>query len=82
MPFEKRSQYLAFIENQAVIESDWDLKFGDRKNEIVFIGQDMDQQLITSMLDACLLSEGEVESMDLKKGYEDEWPVMRAYALS
>lgn len=82
MPFEKRSQHLAFIENQAVIESDWDVKFGDRKNEIVFIGQDMDQQLITFMLDACLLSADEVESMNLNKGYEDEWPIIRAHALA
>ena len=27
-------------------ESDWDKNFGDRKNELVFIGQDMDEKLI------------------------------------
>ena len=51
MPFEKRSQYLTFIENQEHIESGWDTKFGDRKNEIVFIGQDMDEELIRTLLD-------------------------------
>ena len=30
--------------NQKVIESSWSNTFGDRNNEIVFIGQDMDQE--------------------------------------
>ena len=42
MSFEKRSQFASFVENQAHIESAWDSTFGDRKNELVFIGQDMD----------------------------------------
>ena len=32
----------AFVQNQEQIESDWDLKFGDRNdNEIVFIGHEI-----------------------------------------
>lgn len=31
MSFQERSQYLAFVENQEMIESDWDKKYGDRK---------------------------------------------------
>ena len=37
---------MAFIDNQKYIESSWDKTFGDRKNELVFIGQEMDQQSI------------------------------------
>ena len=37
MPFGERMQFAAFVENQEHIESGWDKKFGDRKNEIVFI---------------------------------------------
>ena len=81
MPFEKRTQYLSFIENQQHIESDWDLTFGDRKNEIVFIGQEMDEALIRSLLDKCLATEKELETGKWEAGYEDEWPVHRAYAL-
>ncbi len=81
MPFESRSQYFAFVENQEIIESDWHTTFGDRKNEIVFIGQDMDQELITTLLDNCLATDDEVASLNLEKGYDDEWPVQRAYAL-
>ena len=82
MPFEKRTQFLSFIENQSIIESDWDPTFGDRKNEIVFIGQDMDETLIRSLLDACLSTDEELASGKWKKGFEDEWPVQRVYALS
>ena len=46
MPFQSRIKQLSFIENQHQIESDWDIDFGDRKNEIVFIGQNMNETLI------------------------------------
>ena len=81
MSFNQRSQYLAFIENQDQIESEWDTTFGDRKNEIVFIGQDMDQEQISSELDACLATPTELASEKWLKGYQDQWPVERAYAL-
>ena len=80
MPFEKRIQYLAFIENQAQIEDGWDSTFGDRKNEIVFIGQNMDEMQIRSDLDACLSTDEELATQKWKMGYDDEWPVQRAYA--
>mgnify|MGYP000701731375 CR=1 FL=1 len=81
MPFESRTQQLAFIENQKTIESDWNTEFGDRKNEIVFIGQDMDEKLMRSLLDNCLSTDKEINTGKWKKGYQDEWPVQRAYAL-
>ncbi len=81
MPYDQRTQYLSFLENQKHIESDWDDSFGDRKNEIVFIGQDMDELIIRSGLDACLATEEELASKIWEKGYEDEWPVPRAYAM-
>ncbi|MEM6380737.1 MAG: GTP-binding protein, partial [Bacteroidota bacterium] len=54
MPYGDRIRYMAFIENQKEIESGWDERFGDRKNEIVFIGQDMDEKLMRKQLEACL----------------------------
>ena len=81
MPFEKRIQQLAFVENQEYIESDWDSTFGDRKNEIVFIGQNMNEPLIRSHLDACLSTHGELTTYKWKKGCQDDWPVERAYPL-
>ena len=79
MPYEKRTKYLAFLENQNVIETGWDSTFGDRKNEIVLIGQDMDEEQITADLDACLATKEELLTKRWKRGYPDKWPVQRAF---
>lgn len=81
MPFEKRIRYSTFVDNQKIIESDWDWVFGDRKNEIVFIGQNMDEALIRRELEACQATEEELNSKAWQKGWEDEWPIQRVYAL-
>ena len=77
MLFHERMKYLSFLENQKQIEKDWDKKFGDRKNEIVFIGQKMDKEKIRQELDQCLSSDEEILSNDWKSGYSDDWPVER-----
>lgn len=81
-PFEKRTQFIGFIENQAAIEENWDAKLGDRKNEIVFIGQEMDREAIFSMLNDCLTTDEELAVLDFKRGYPDQWPVQRVYPIS
>ena len=81
MPFEKRIMQYAFVENQGQIESGWDDTFGDRKNEIVFIGHHLDEKLIRSLLDNCLSTNHELDTGKWESGYEDNWPVERAYAL-
>lgn len=82
MPFEKRTQFIGFIENQAAIEENWDAKLGDRKNEIVFIGQEMDREAIFYMLDDCLTTDEELAVLDFKRGYPDQWPVQCVYPIS
>lgn len=77
MPYGDRMQFAAFVENQEFIESKWDKIFGDRKNEIVFIGQDMNEEEIKTQLDACLLNDDELEKQLWKNGYSDSWPVQR-----
>ena len=81
MPYQQRIRYAVFVDNQAMIESDWDADFGDRKNEIVFIGQDMDETRIRRELEACLATDEELSTGEWKQGYEDEWPVQRAYPV-
>ena len=81
MPYEKRLYHTSFIENKDHIESNWDEKFGDRKNELVFIGQDMDEELIRRDLNKCLSSENELKTKKWKHGFKDEWPVQRVYPL-
>ena len=53
MPFNQRVQYLPFLENQEEIESGWHNMFGDRNNEIVFIGKDMDKEETQSSSAPC-----------------------------
>ena len=81
MSFEKRTQFASFVENQAHIESGWDGTFGDRKNELVFISQDMDVEGIRRELDACLSTPSELATNRWENGYDDEWPVERAYPM-
>lgn len=81
MPYGKRIQYYSFVENQKHIEGNWDSDFGDRKNEIVFIGQDMDEERIKAELNSCLSTDAELATQKWEEGYQDAWPVQRAYAL-
>lgn len=81
MSFDQRIQNPMFVENVKEIESNWDKTFGDRKNEIVFIGQDMDEQQMRADLDACLATDSELKTNNWKEGYKDNWPVQRAFAL-
>ena len=82
MPFEDRMRYVDFVENQKQIESGWDKTFGDRKNEIVFIGQEMNEALMRSELDACLINQKELDSNKWQDGCQDSWPVVRAHELN
>jgi G3E family GTPase len=48
-------------ESRALIEKNWREPFGDRRQELVFIGTaGIDQAAITAALDACLLTEAEL----------------------
>ena len=82
MSFEDRIRYATFVENQELIESEWDKRFGDRKTEIVFIGQDMDEAQIRRSLDLCLSSDQEIDSKKWINGYDDNWPVERTSAIA
>jgi G3E family GTPase len=48
-------------ENRAQLKSDWEEPWGDRRQELVFIGVEMDEAALRAGLDAALLTEGELE---------------------
>ena len=76
MPFSERINYADFVNNQQMIESEWSSDFGDRKIELVFIGQQLDVSAITKKLDECLLNQEEVSEWKVGRlQLTDNWPV-------
>jgi G3E family GTPase len=47
-------------EDRQLIEALWQEPYGDRRQELVLIGQDMDQATLIAALDTCLLTEAEL----------------------
>lgn len=75
MPMSHRVQYPSFLENQEFIESRWDKNWGDRINELVFIGQHLNKEQILQDLTDCLINDDyEKELFDRKANFEDPFP--------
>ncbi|WP_397404695.1 zinc metallochaperone GTPase ZigA [Phenylobacterium sp.] len=58
IPPERRPQDM---ESRAALDAVWRAPHGDRRQELVLIGKDMDQTDLTAMLDSALLTPGEVQ---------------------
>jgi len=68
-------------EYRARIESKRDGEFGDRRQEIVFIGIEMDRVHVTRMLDACLLDDAEMQLGEAAwRRFPDPFPTWRLVA--
>jgi len=52
MPLHERMNFAAYKDNEESIQANWDKEFGDRKNEIVIIGRNMDKEQIRWQLAA------------------------------
>ena len=76
MPFKERSTYQAFMDNIQLIESKWDKRFGDRQNELVIIGQEMNEKQITDELIKCLCTEIEIKHMENGGLFKDPFPAI------
>ncbi|CAE7644312.1 unnamed protein product, partial [Symbiodinium pilosum] len=58
---------MAASEYERALREDWDEEWGDRRQEIVFIGQRLDEAAIREMLDECLLTDAEMLSYKKKQ---------------
>lgn len=67
MPLSERINFNTFIENQDIIEERWTLDYGDRLNELVFIGIGLNENKIHQLLENCLCTPDEI--MDLQDGF-------------
>ncbi|MBP1678028.1 MAG: GTP-binding protein, partial [Bacteroidetes bacterium] len=62
---KERNQHPSFQANEEYIMGKWDKRFGDRLNEIVLIGQDMNEKKICEELDKCLCTDEELKRLNL-----------------
>jgi G3E family GTPase len=74
MPFNERIKNQSFVDNKEYIESKWHKQWGDRMNEIVFIGQDIEKEKMITDLEKCLLQDSEQIQFESKKGFADPFP--------
>ncbi len=74
MPFSERIRYQSFIDNKEYIESKWHKKWGDRMNELVFIGQDIDKEKMIADLEKCLLQDYEEIYIESQQKFADPFP--------
>ncbi len=76
MPYGERIRYRVFVDNKDLIESRWDADWGDRKNELVIIGQDIDKEQIELEMQLCLLDDEEVAQFREGHVFEDDFPII------
>ena len=75
VPVKQRAMSEAYMEHQDYLQQKWDKQWGDRLNELVFIGQDMDKDQILADLEKCLLTEVEILGMKAGAEFQDNWPL-------
>ncbi|MEM9929737.1 MAG: GTP-binding protein [Bacteroidota bacterium] len=75
----KTAEYLAlhpvFQSQRELIMKEWDKDWGDRKQELVFIGQEVDGPKIEAALNRCLLRDWEIDMYHEGEPFEDPFPV-------
>ncbi len=76
MPISERLGFQDYVENKTTIMEKWDADFGDRQNELVIIGQDLDKLQISEELDECLCMPEEITKFKMGKKFKDPFPEM------
>ncbi|HTJ51008.1 MAG TPA: GTP-binding protein [Cyclobacteriaceae bacterium] len=71
----QRANSSAYLENQHHIQKKWNKIWGDRLNELVIIGQDLDKEKVRKELEACLLNDDEINHYQLGGNFLDAWPM-------
>ncbi|MFT3968179.1 MAG: GTP-binding protein [Sphingobium sp.] len=75
-----KNQWLEDGRFERFVASHWDMTWGDRRQELVFIGIGMDEVRIRRRLDACLLSDPTF-TPELWRGLRDPFPAWSEISL-
>lgn len=75
IPPDEREAMPAFQEHQERLRRNWSPIWGDRKNELVFIGQDLNHEQLRVQLESCLLREWEIDAWREGEPFEDPFPI-------
>ena len=62
---------------QAYVKEQWQEPWGDRRQEIVFIGADIDWSALKARLDECLVPEDYAYGLDAPLDMPDPFPMWR-----
>lgn len=73
MPAVERIRYDNYLQHRSIIEAGWHPEWKDRKNELVFIGQDLDKITCIQELERCLITDEEADDWRFTS-WKDEFP--------
>lgn len=76
MPLKERLTYSGFLEHRSEIEKNWHEQWGDRTNELVFIGQDLDASRLLIAVEKCLLTDREIADFNKGHSFYDPFPTI------
>ena len=62
---------------KAYIKTHWSEPWGDRRQELVFIGSGIDWQQIKTKLDECLVPKAQASSLEDLPNFKDPFPIWR-----
>lgn len=72
---EQRRRSSEFLESKQAIEKKWHPEWGDRLNEVVIIGHEMDCNKVSAQLSACLCNDAELTLYAEGVAFQDAWPI-------
>lgn len=81
MPFGERIKFQSFVDNQEIIEERWTTEFGDRLNELVLIGINLNEKNVRAQMERCICTDEEISLM--KNGLfsaHDDFPIQKQFA--
>ncbi len=75
VPVKERIKRRAFVENRKAIQKKWHQQWGDRLNELVVIGIQLNHRQVRAALEECVLQHDEITAFHEGRKFSDPWPL-------